>query len=37
VQGGETKHSTPEAFGAFMKSEYTTYAKIIGEAGIKVD
>ena len=37
VQGGETKHSTPEAFGAFMKSEYTTYAKIIADAGIKVD
>ena len=37
VQGGETHHSTPEAFGAFMKHEYSTYAKIIADAGIKVD
>lgn len=37
VQGGETYGSTPEAFAAFLKKEHDTYAKIIADAGIKVD
>jgi tripartite-type tricarboxylate transporter receptor subunit TctC len=37
TQGGETNGSTPEAFGAFMKKEYDTYAQIIAQAGIKID
>ena len=37
TQGGETHGSTPEAFAAFMKAEHDTYAKIIAQAGIKVD
>jgi tripartite-type tricarboxylate transporter receptor subunit TctC len=37
VQGGETHGTSPEAFAAFLKSEYATYAKIIADAGIKVD
>ena len=37
TQGGETHGTTPEAFAAFMKKEYDTYAKIIAQAGIKVD
>jgi tripartite-type tricarboxylate transporter receptor subunit TctC len=37
TQGGETHGTTPEAFGAFMKKEYDTYAQIIGQAGIKVE
>jgi tripartite-type tricarboxylate transporter receptor subunit TctC len=37
TQGGETSGSTPEAFAAFMKAEHDTYAKIIAQAGIKVD
>jgi tripartite-type tricarboxylate transporter receptor subunit TctC len=37
TQGGETYGSTPEAFAAFMKAEHDTYAKIIAQAGIKVD
>ena len=37
IQGGETHGSTPEAFGAFMKAEHATYAKIIADAGVKID
>jgi tripartite-type tricarboxylate transporter receptor subunit TctC len=37
TQGGETHGTTPEAFGAFMKKEYDTYAQIIAQAGIKVE
>ena len=37
TQGGETYGSTPEAFATFMKAEHDTYAKIIAQAGIKVD
>lgn len=37
LQGGETVHSTAEAFGAFMKAEYTTYGKIIKDANIKIN
>ena len=37
TQGGETYGTTPEAFAAFMKKEYDTYAKVIAQAGIKVD
>jgi len=35
--GVEAIHSTPEQFVAFMKSETTKYAKLIKEAGIKVE
>lgn len=37
AQGGETQHSTPEAFAAFLRKEHDTYAKIIATAGIKID
>src|SRR5688572_3115278 len=37
LQGGETRHTTPEAFGAFMKAEHATYAKIIADAGVKIE
>ena len=37
TQGGETAPSTPDAFGAFMKKEHDSYAKIIADASIKVD
>lgn len=37
VQGGETAGNTPEAFAAFLKAEYNTYAKIIAAAGVKID
>jgi tripartite-type tricarboxylate transporter receptor subunit TctC len=37
TQGGETYGSTAETFGRFMKEEHDTYAKIIAQAGIKVD
>lgn len=37
TQGGETHGTTPEAFAAFLKAEHATYAKIIADAGIKVD
>jgi tripartite-type tricarboxylate transporter receptor subunit TctC len=36
-QGGDAHHTTADAFGAFMKSEYAKYSKIIAEANIKVD
>jgi tripartite-type tricarboxylate transporter receptor subunit TctC len=35
--GVEAVYSTPEQFIAFMKSETTKYAKLIKEAGIKVE
>lgn len=35
--GVEAVSSTPQEFGAFMKSESAKYAKLIKEAGIKVD
>jgi len=35
--GVEAIHSTPEQFVAFMKSETAKYAKLIKEAGIKVE
>ena len=35
--GVEAVHSTPEQFVAFMKSETAKYAKLIKEAGIKVE
>jgi tripartite-type tricarboxylate transporter receptor subunit TctC len=37
VQGGDAHHSSAEAFGAFMKAEHAKYAKVIADAGIKVD
>ena len=37
IQGGDTQHSTPEAFGAFMKAEHATYSKIIAAAGVKIE
>jgi len=36
-QGGDAHHSSADAFGAFMKAEHAKYAKVIAEAGIKVD
>jgi len=36
-QGGDAKHSTADAFGTLMKSEYDKYKKIIAEANIKVN
>ncbi len=35
--GVEAVHSTPEQLSAFVKSEMAKYAKLIKEAGIKVD
>jgi tripartite-type tricarboxylate transporter receptor subunit TctC len=35
--GVEAVYSTPEQFAAFIKSEMAKYAKLIKEAGIKVD
>jgi tripartite-type tricarboxylate transporter receptor subunit TctC len=35
--GVEAVYSTPEQFAAFMKSETAKYAKLIKEAGIKVE
>jgi tripartite-type tricarboxylate transporter receptor subunit TctC len=34
TQGLETAPSTPEAFGAYMKSEFTKWAKLIAETGL---
>ena len=33
-QGLEVKTSTPQEFGAYMKSEYTKWAKVIADAGL---
>ena len=33
-QDREAAPGTPEAFGAYMKSEYSKWGKIIAEAGI---
>ena len=35
AQGVEARSSTPEQFGAFIRSENTKWAKIIADAGIK--
>ena len=35
--GAEPKGSTPEEFGAFLKSEYATWAKVVKEVGITVE
>jgi tripartite-type tricarboxylate transporter receptor subunit TctC len=35
--GVEAVYSTPEQFAAFIKSEMAKYAKLIKEAGIKVE
>jgi len=34
-QGAEAVPSTPEEFGAFLKSEIAKWGKVIKEAGIK--
>jgi len=34
IQGLEVKTSTPEEFGAYMKSEYVKWAKVIRDAGL---
>ncbi len=36
-QGGDTHYTSAEAFGAFMKAEYTKYAKVVADAKIRVD
>jgi tripartite-type tricarboxylate transporter receptor subunit TctC len=36
-QGVEVRTTTPEEFGAFIKSEVARWAKVIKEAGIKAD
>lgn len=36
-QGGDAHYTTAEAFGAFMKAEYTKYAKVVADAKIRVD
>jgi tripartite-type tricarboxylate transporter receptor subunit TctC len=36
-QGVEVRTTTPEEFGAFIKSEVARWAKVIQEAGIKAD
>ena len=36
-QGAELVGSTPEAFGAYLKSEQAKWAKVIRQAGIKAD
>jgi tripartite-type tricarboxylate transporter receptor subunit TctC len=35
--GAEIATSTPEAFGTFIRSERTKYARIIREANVKLD
>ena len=35
AQGVEARTSTPEEFGAFLKSETTKWRKVIDDAGIK--
>jgi tripartite-type tricarboxylate transporter receptor subunit TctC len=35
--GAEPIGSTPEAFGAFIRSEFSTWAKIVKEVGIRVE
>lgn len=35
--GGETTPGTPEQFGALLQSERARYAKLIHDAGIKLD
>jgi len=34
TQGLEVRTSTPEEFGAYMKSEFEKWAKVIKDAGI---
>ncbi len=36
-EGAEPVGSTPEQFGAFIKSEMAKYAKLIKAAGIRAD
>jgi tripartite-type tricarboxylate transporter receptor subunit TctC len=36
-QGAELVGSTPEAFGAYLRSEQAKWAKVIRQAGIKAD
>jgi tripartite-type tricarboxylate transporter receptor subunit TctC len=35
AQGVEARSSTPEQFGAFIKSETAKWGKVIADAGIK--
>jgi tripartite-type tricarboxylate transporter receptor subunit TctC len=35
--GAEPVGSSPEEFGAFLKSEFTAWARVIKEVGIKVE
>ncbi len=35
--GAEPAHTTPEAFGALIRSEIARWAKVIKAAGVKVD
>ncbi len=35
--GGDAVSMTPEAFGAFIRSEYDRYATLVKEAGLKVE
>jgi len=37
VQGAEAAPDTPEEFGAFIRAEWTKYAKIVKDSGAKVD
>ena len=35
--GAEPGGNTPEQFGAFIRSEYVKYARIVKDANIKID
>jgi len=35
AQGVEARTSTPEQFGAFIKSENAKWGKVVADAGIK--
>jgi len=37
AQGFRARAATPEEFGAFLASEVRKYAKIIREAGVRID
>jgi tripartite-type tricarboxylate transporter receptor subunit TctC len=37
VQGAEPAPTSPDEFAAFIRSEWTKYAKIVKDSGAKVD
>ena len=37
VLGAEPLHNTPEQFAAFLKADVGKWAKVVREAGVKID